>query len=189
MRQKVGSLSLVAESQVELAELALDEGHPDKAEQLVRTAIAQFEKEKGDPDTSSAYTMLSRALLMQGKVEDALKAAERGGELSLTSSDPALKLPAAIQRSRVEIATAGRSATTGSTVVATSKRLGYYGLECEGRLALGELEMKTNPALGRAQLTALASEARSHGLELLARKAEQVLSRANLITVSASSRP
>ncbi|PYV79259.1 MAG: hypothetical protein DMG93_21075, partial [Acidobacteria bacterium] len=98
MRQKIGALELAAESQTELADLEIQENHPEQAESLVRTALAEFEKEKSDPDSSSAYTILSRALLMQGKFEQADKASRRAAELSLTSSDPALKLPAAIQQ-------------------------------------------------------------------------------------------
>ena len=61
------------------------------------------------------------------------------------------------------------------STIAGAKRLGYYQWECEARRAPGEVEIKHNSAAARAQLTALASEARSHGLELLARKAERTL--------------
>jgi hypothetical protein len=196
MRQKVGEMGLVQESEAELAELALQEGHPEQAEPLLRGAIAEFEKEKSDPDASSAYTLLSRALLMQSKVEEAHKAAERAAALSLTSSDPALKLPAAIQSARVEMASASRSMGSSSvsvgrqelrSAVTTARRLGYYNLECEARLALSEQELKSNPASGRAQLAALATETRGHGLELLARHAEQAITAAS--TVVAANKP
>lgn len=196
MRQKVGEMGLVQESQVELADLALQEGHPEQAEPLLRGAIVEFEKEKGDPDASGAYTLLSRALLMQGKVEEARKAAERATALSLTSSDPALKLPAAIQSARVAIASARPSAASSSVSVArqelrsaatTARKLGYYNLECEARLALNEQELKSNPASGRAQLAALATETRGHGLELLARHAEQAITASG--TVVAAEKP
>src|SRR6266567_3734181 len=179
IRQKIGALELVAESQAELAALAIEEDHAEQAESLVRSALAEFEKEKSDPDSSSAYTLLSRALLMQGKVNEARKAAQRGAELSLTSSDPALRLPAEIQQARVDIATSGDKAGKMGTalqrlhaVIANAKRLGYYNIECEARLALGELELKINSSVGQKHLKVLASETRSHGFELLARQAE-----------------
>lgn len=190
IRQKLGEADLIAETQVELADLSLDEGHLDQAEPLLRPAIAQFEKEKGDPDAASAYTVLARALLMQGKTEEARKAIQRAVELTSASSDPELKLSTAIQRARVEmtdagqVGTAARRATTEQdlrTTIATAKKLGYYGLECEARLALGELDMKTNAGRGHVQLGALASETRSHGFELLARRAEQAAQPATTI--------
>ena len=40
---------------------------------MLRAAIVEFEKEKGDPDTTNGYTLLSRILQAQGKLEDARK--------------------------------------------------------------------------------------------------------------------
>jgi len=182
IRQKVGELGLVEEDQAEIADLDLDEGHPDQAEPLLRAAIPEFEREKSDPGATSAYTDLSRALLMEGKLADARNVIQRAVELARSSPDPALKLPIAIQKARVDMASAAHAnqplAATRAELrqaIATAKKLGYYGLECDARLALGEMEAKSSPKLGRSQLDALASEARRHGLELWARKAEQAI--------------
>jgi tetratricopeptide (TPR) repeat protein len=194
--QKVGENGLTEESRAELAELALEEGHPDQAESLIRPAIAEFEQEKSDPASAGAYTVLSRALLELGKLEQARAAAQHASVLSRTSSDPALRLPAAIQAARVEMAAPEKSADhsriqavraeLNSTIV-SAKKLGYYQLECEARLALGEIEIGHNPEQGRAQLSALASEVRSHGLELLAQKAERAAhASATVVAVNAS---
>ncbi len=181
--QKIGALANVAESQEELAQLAIEEGHPAQAEALLYGAIAEFEKEKSDPDSSSANTLLSRALLMQGKLDEARTTARRGTELSRTSSDPALKVPAEIQQARIEAASAETDkkhleAVLGrlQSVIATANRLGYYTLECDARLALGELELKINSSAGHKHLKALASEARTRGFDLLARQAERATS-------------
>jgi len=177
MRQKIGALDLVAESQVELAGVAIEEGHPEQAEPLLRTALSEFEKEKSDPDSTSAYTLLSRSLLLQGKFEDARAASKRAVDFSLTSSDPSLRLPAEIQQARVEMGS--HEATSKSavfknlqSVIATARKLGYYTIEAQARLAIAELELKTNSAQVQKQLKALASEWRSHGLGLLAHQAE-----------------
>jgi tetratricopeptide (TPR) repeat protein len=194
--QKLGDKSMVAESEAELAELALEEGHPNEAESLIRPAIAEFEQEKGDPALAGAYTVLSRALLALRKLEEARTAAQQASWFSRTSSDPALRFPAAIQQALVEAASAGRDGRSGlekaraelHSTIAMAKKLGYHELECEGRLALGEVEMKQSPAEGRAELTALAAEARRQGLELLARKAEQTRTGTSLMAASASTR-
>jgi len=179
---KIGALDLAAESQAELADLEIQENHPERAESLVRTALVEFEKENSDPNSSSAYTILSRALLMQRKFEEANKASRRSAELSLTSSDPALKLSAAIQQARVHAADPDKRGANSAaafeqlhSTVSTAKRLGYYRIECEARLALAELELKLNPSLGRKHLADLAGETRSHDLELLARQAESTI--------------
>ena len=181
IRQKIGALGLAAESQTELADLEVEENHPEQAQSLVHAALAEFEKEKNDPDSSSAYKILSRALLMQGKFEDANSASRRAVELSFTSSDPALKLPAAIQQARVTAANPNRSANSTAALdqfhstISIAKHLGYYQIECEARLALGELELKLNSSLGRRHLADLATETRNHNLELLARRAEAAI--------------
>jgi tetratricopeptide (TPR) repeat protein len=187
-QQKIGALELMAESQSELADVAIEEGHGEDAEHLVRTALSQFEKEKSDPDSSSAYTLLSRALLLEGKIQEAKKAAERGSELSLTSSDPALRLRAETQLARVEMSGGSDDAAgTASalrrlhSVITSAKRLGYYNMESEARLALGHLELKVNSSLGQKQLKTLALDTRSHGYELIARHAEDAVSSGNIV--------
>ncbi len=179
MRQQMGASDLVAESQVELAVLSIEEGHPQASENLLRTAIAEFEKEKGDPDAASAYTHLSRALLMQGKLDEARTTIERAIQLNAANPGPALKIPASIQKIRVAVAngSASNSAVTElRSLSLQSKKLGYFNLECDARLALGEAQLRTGGSAGRSELVSLASDARTHGFELVARRAETALS-------------
>jgi tetratricopeptide (TPR) repeat protein/DNA-binding winged helix-turn-helix (wHTH) protein len=195
IRQKMGALDLTAESQTELAALDIEEGRIEEAGSLIRAALIEFEKEKSDPDSSTAYTLLSRTLLIQGEVDEARKAAQHGADLSLTSSDPALKLPAQIQQARVDMASSkDENANSASafrrlnSVIATAKRLGYYNVESEARLALGQLELKTNSSLGRKQLKALTAETRQRGYELVARHAEEAMSSGTVVAENRSTR-
>lgn len=181
IRKKVGEMGGVHECEEELAELALDEGHPDQAEPLLRAAITEFEKEKGDPDTASAYTLLSRTLLMQNKPEEARKAVEHASVLARSSDFPSLTLPIKIQTARVEIANAGTSSSGRAALVkarqrlhstiATARKLGYSNLEYEARLALGDLELTANPSAGHTLLVELATETHARGMELISRQA------------------
>jgi tetratricopeptide (TPR) repeat protein len=179
IRQKVGEAGLVAETQIEMATLDLEEGLPDQAEPSVRQAITEFEKENAVPDLTSAYTLLSRVLLMEGKIEEARKTIQHAHEVGRSSPDPALNLPIAIQDARLKIAAEGvtRRAAMAATrkqllsVISKARNLGYYELECEARLALGELSMNTRRSEARSQLAELAAEAHQHGLELIVRKA------------------
>jgi len=184
-----------AESQVSLADVSLEENHPDRAEPLLRSAIAQFEKDKEDPDTASGYTELSRSLLAQGKLAEARAAIQQASKLALSSPDPILSLPIAIQTARVETAAvekaSGHGGLTGTiqrlhSAIASARKLGYYLIECDARLALAEAEIKTDPALGRSQLEVLARETHERGLELLSHKA-QLLAAANQPSLSAKS--
>ena len=185
-RQKLGEQNLVAESQVSLAELSLEEGHSEQAETLLRPAIAVFEREKETPDATSAYTLHSQALLTQDQLEEARKAIQHAGQLGRKSPDPALTLPIAIQTARIAMVDAGRD-TAGHralsaarqqlrSTIATARRLGYYQIECKARLVLGEVELKANPALSRSQLETLENETHERGLELLSRRAKLLAS-------------
>lgn len=182
IRKKMGEAALVAESQVSLADLSLDENQAQQAETLLHQAIPEFEKEQGDPDAISAYVVLSHALLMEGKVEESRIAAEHAAKPLQASSDPALKLSAAIQNARIAAAGKGSEASERAGIAAaerqlrsaaaTARGLGYYVMECEARLELGELAIKNHTPQAHSQLTQLAHDAHQRGLELIARKAE-----------------
>ena len=197
IRQKLNSPGLIQESQAELADLDLDENRADAAEHLLGPVIDEFEKEKADPAAASAYTNLSRALLMRGKFDDAHNALQRAREFTQNNPDPALRLPISIQNARITMAIAARSKdrsgfdaarTELRSAIASAKELGYYELECEARLALGELDAQYNPGDGHSQLASVAAETRRHGMVLLAQRAEEVLNHSNMIVASASPR-
>jgi predicted methyltransferase len=130
--------------------------------------------------------LLSRALLAQGKLEEARKTIQHAAEIGRNSPDPALRLPLAIQTARTETATPGQDAAARlalatarqrlRSTITTARKLGYYQIECEARLALAVAELKSDPALGRAQLETLEKEAHERGLELLSRRADPLIS-------------
>jgi hypothetical protein len=114
-------------------------------------------------------------------------------QFSGAMSDPALKLSAMIQKGRVATASSPSSSASSAaqqelkSAVATARKLGYYNVEIEGRLALGQIQLKTNPIAGRALLAALASETQGRGLALVARHAQEALGSSS--NVVADNRP
>lgn len=185
-----------AESQVALAELAIQEGNPSQADQLLRPALAEFEKENAGPDITNGYTLLSRALLQSGKLEEAHQAMQHA--MAISTLDPELKLPAEIEAARVEIARANHGSPHTSvnagrqqlrSVAATARKLGYYVVECEARLALAEFDLKAHSGAGRTALAELASQASDHGLRLISRQAAELAGGASVIAAEASPAP
>jgi hypothetical protein len=69
-------------------------------------------------------------------------------------------------------------------VMQKSQQLGLYKINCEARLALGELELQLNSSSGRAHLISLAAETRSRGLDLIARQAEQAIAKASAVVAA-----
>jgi tetratricopeptide (TPR) repeat protein len=178
--------SPIAVQQVSLAELSIGEGHPESAETVLRQAIAELEKEHSAGDEINAYTSLSRALLAEGKIEDAKQSISHSFQLADLRQFPALSLPLQLLHARVAAVSAkpgpqSRARVKAASeemqhVIGESQKLGLYTINCEARLALARLRSATSPAPVRDQLLALASELRSHGLELLARDAEKNVS-------------
>lgn len=180
--QKIG----IAESEAGLAEVSLEAGKPYKAEQALRKALDEFRVGKAVNDEIQTETDLSRALLAQGKLTGARETISNAMALSASSADPNLKLPVAIMDARIQEAELSASASAKSkpnfsvprheflSVIATARQLGYYQLECEARLALGELDVRDDASGARSQLAELARNARAHGLTLVARKAATV---------------
>jgi hypothetical protein len=72
--------------------------------------------------------------------------------------------------------------------IATAKKLGYYNLECEARLALAELGLRSNRLSGQNELAALAAEAKLHGMNLIAQRAEQAAGIENVVALNKSAK-
>ncbi len=186
-RVKLGDSVLIAASRASLASLSIEEGRPSEGEAAVREALPEFEKEKDVVDLVNGYVDLSRALLMLGKAEDARAAIGHARDLARSNPDPSVNYPVTIQEARVRGAAPEASAAPAEgraiadarrhlqAVIAGARRLGYYSLACEARLALGEVEMHGASAAGRSDLEALARETHARGFELISRKAADIL--------------
>jgi tetratricopeptide (TPR) repeat protein len=168
-------------AQISLAQLSIEEGHAGDAEQPIRAAIGVYEKEKSAGNEVVGYTSLSQVLLAQGKTAEVQDAVKTAFKLVDLHGFPALALPLQILEIRAKVAAvkphpAGRAEIADAenklhSVIRQAHQLGLYQIECEARVALGEVELKSNSELGRSDLTKLAAEARQHGMELIARKA------------------
>ena len=184
LQQQLGKRQGIAENQASLAALSIEEGKPAEADTALRKSLAEFQTEKTIMDEIQVETDLARALLMEGKFEEASKMISDASKLSRDSRDPSLKLPIAIGDARIRVAQIASSKGAKrdfsgpreelQTAISTARRLDYFGIECEARLALGEIELRTAPALGRSHLAALAEQAREHGLQLVARRASEL---------------
>jgi DNA-binding winged helix-turn-helix (wHTH) protein/tetratricopeptide (TPR) repeat protein len=184
IRQKLGHRNTIAEAQAALAAVSIEEGKYSEAEPALRKSLAEFQRESTTMDEVRAEIDLSRSLLGQGKLSDARKYISDAVALSRTSRDPGLTLPVEIQDARVELAELASNTKSKLDVSKprrelqqarqTARRLGYYGIECDARLALGELEMQVTPAVGNSDLRRLANETHHRGLDLISREAAKL---------------
>ena len=171
----------IAETQMSLAELGLEEGRSsNEQEATIRQTIEVFEKEKARDDEIQAMCILSRALLAEGKTAEAKESAQHARGLAAKSQNPYIRWMAAIAAIRVETAAKDPHSATATAalkevklVIIEAHKLGYKGTELDARLALGVLEINTRHAeVGRQQLAAVEKDATAAGFALIAHKAK-----------------
>lgn len=175
IRRKLGSRLLSLEAQEALASVLLYQGSGQQAVKDVTAVVASLEHESSRPRMAGALTSLVKALLAEGRIREAEQTIARAAEYSREDPDVALHMLLDIESARVRLAKGQYAAGSQQLreTEARARRLGFYNLECEARLALGEAELTSTPAVGRQHLIELASQARAHGMELMAQRAEQ----------------
>ncbi|MGB7824491.1 MAG: protein kinase [Candidatus Sulfotelmatobacter sp.] len=174
LQEELGNKSDAAETRLALAELDCDSGKGTEAEQLSRAAVEAFRADAYADEEIFAQSMLSRALLQQGKVDEARAAIAEAVRLSEKSQDVTVRIPVILDHAYVMAAgkNLGGAETTAQEALARARNLGLFRLQLEASLALGQIQMTgPNPVAGRARLQALEKSARAKGFELIARKA------------------
>lgn len=185
IRRQMGDKGSIAEKQADLAALSIEEGKLADAEPVLRKALAEFRAEKTFLDEIPAEVDLSRILLREGKLAEGRQIISDAIALSAATRDPALKLPVAIMDARIEAAELSSRAKSKpdlsdprrklQNVLSTARQLGYYGIECEARLALADLGLHLDPTAARVQLAQLARDAHDHGFNLVSSRAAKLL--------------
>lgn len=174
LRTEMKDESNVARNQVGLAEILLELQRPAEAESLARAASVVFENQKEDGSGSLAQTILSRALLAQGKAKQAKVAADHAISLSQKTADRISRFEAAIASAEVN-AESGQTAEAIKALESTAKEArlhGYLEYELETQLHLDKIELHSgHPTAGKASLKKLQGDAQAKGFLLLAHKA------------------
>jgi len=162
-----------AETRLALAELDCDSGRSNEAEQLARSAVNLFQTQHEPDDEIFATAMLSRALLGQGKIQEAgailegpLKAAKKSSDV--TTRLTLMLAEAGVLEARNDLAAAERLVRQ---VLAEAPQ-DLFELRLEASLTLAEVQSTgKNAALGRRRLQEISRSAKEKGFELIARRA------------------
>ncbi len=174
LEEELGNKSDAAETRLALAELDCDSGKGTEAEQLSRAAVEAFRADAYTDEESLAQAILSRALLQQGKVDEARSAIAEAVRLSQKSQDVLVRIPVILDHAYVMAAgdNLGGADTTAQDALTQARNLGLFRLQLEASLALGEIQMhKKNHDVGRKRLVETEKTARSKGFELIAQRA------------------
>ncbi|MGO9940923.1 MAG: tetratricopeptide repeat protein, partial [Terracidiphilus sp.] len=171
----IGMRGGAAEVQMALADLLREADRPGESEALIRQSIPVFHEDKLTEDEDEANVVLARALLAEGKSDEATRVINSIAIAGV--EDKGLRFEFTLASALIRSASGkpedqGAARKSVRALLAEATRDGYMGYEFEARLALGEIEMKSNQAeAGRRTLTALEKEARGKGYGLIAVKA------------------
>ena len=172
-QQKLGELGSAAETRLALAELDCDSGRANQAEQLARAAVNIFQAQHEPDDEIFATAMLSRALLAQGKIQEAGAILEAPLKAGKKSSDVTTRLSVVLAQASVLEATndlAGAERAARRVLAEAPKDL--FELRLEASLTLADIQSKgKNRAQGRRRLQETSKSAKEKGFELIARRA------------------
>lgn len=163
--------------QLDLAQISIDEHDGSRAEAIARRVADEFARENALRDESLANAVFARALLEQGKLENAKSAIGHSLALAQKYHDRLVELFVAVTAARVGAASntpPGRTAaaTRLRQVIQEATGIGFVTGALEARLALGEIEMISgNRSSGLVLLESLRKEAHHRGLGLFVRQA------------------
>jgi tetratricopeptide (TPR) repeat protein len=172
MRTELGEKGGMAQSQLSLANLALENDRADQAESLARDAASEFEKENDSDQRTAAEDVLARSLIAQGKYDQAAR------EIAVAEKLGARDLPTTLSLSITSATLLGKTgkATEAErelqTVEARAAGKGLLVLEWQARLALAEVQtLIGQQSSARSNLEVVKQQSTAKGFRLFARKA------------------
>jgi tetratricopeptide (TPR) repeat protein len=175
MRGELGEKGGMANIQVSLASLALENRQPAQAESLARDAAREFETENDADQRTAAEDVLAQSLIAQGDYDHAAR--EIGLARKLGARDLPTTLSLTITRAKLLAKTAKNAEAQRELeqVESRAAEKNLLGLEWQARLALADAQILSgNLASARANLQLVKRQATPRGFHLLARKAADV---------------
>jgi tetratricopeptide (TPR) repeat protein len=175
--KELGDEDFAAQINVSLASIALAEKRYSDGEALARLAVAGYEKGNSAGNGAWSQAILARNLLAAGKLSEAQGAVTQAIALSKKSTGEPFRYEVVFADARVK-AKSGKTAEALKELDATlasTRKFGYRLYEYQARLAIGEIELWSGSPSAQAHLTALETDARTHGAFLVANQARDLL--------------
>jgi tetratricopeptide (TPR) repeat protein len=173
LRLKMNEKGLEAESRFALAEVAFESGDEPTALEAVRQATQEFDLESEVDQGSLAYALMAEIYSTQHDAARAQQALDHAAQLAARTSSLAVKLRIGLVRGRLDIREGKRGEAVKQLqfIEQQAGEHGYLTFQLEARLALAQDKIRTGDATAKTELDAIAKEAQSKGLRLVARKA------------------
>lgn len=178
--RKNGDQNTAAQISSLLAELSLVQGNLSEGEQFAREAVAELDKEKAGT-AAIAHAVLARILLSQGKGKEAQDEITVAHTITRSVQDLSILIP-------VQIASALVQANFGSStnamqvlhkLIRDCERRHFVDSEFDARLALGEIQMHSEPKAAILTLQNLVRDADALGFSLVAIEATEAMKKSH----------
>ena len=170
--EAVGEKQGIARVHNFIGSLSLHEGRSAEAQKLLRQAAAEFRELKAADEEAASLAVLAKALLAEGKTQEAEKTIQEALRLVEPTSNRQWHLEVGIAAARVEAATGKHAAAATRLRKIRDDAKGFLAVEFDADMALGEVEIASGQvAQGRSRLEALERQARSKGFLLVANQA------------------
>lgn len=165
----------ISYNKISMAQIAIEEDHPEQAEPLARDAREALKKHGYAESVILADVILAQALLAQGKSSEASKRLDSVS--TEKAEDETLRLILALVKARIRSTSHEPQDQTAALRLFKSTRQeaaqhGFKEFELEARLAIAKVEIESGKtSTGRSHLAAVEKDATSQGFLLVARKA------------------
>jgi len=174
---RIGEAALMTEARLALAELSLEGGRPIEADASLRVAAEEFRRQELEDEEGEAENVLARSLLAQSKVSEAANVILEARAVTARSKSRRLQLSVAITAALIQAASGSRTdqdeaMTSLRHSIEKATRKNFVALQYEATLALGQIELKSEPTIarGRVRLAALEKQAGTRGFGAIARR-------------------
>ena len=177
LRKQLGEKQSVAETELALARLSLEEGHAADAETVIRKCKEQFHQDGQADDELAGSVILMEGLLDEGKPVEAANEEQASRALAAKSTNQLNRLMFDLVSARVELAIGHLAAARPKLqrTLETARAHHLLEIELETQLTFAELKQKLGQRVeGQADLVALEKHARDNGFGLIASKSASV---------------
>jgi tetratricopeptide (TPR) repeat protein/TolB-like protein len=177
LREELKEELAAAESLLALATLSLDEGRPAEAEGLARDIAGKFAAQESLEDEARARGILASALYAQGRSDEGRSSIALAVQVARRSRVRAVRLSLSILEARLGAGPGAKELEVAWKRLESCRKEaragGWFALELDARLAMGEVAMRQGRADAAGILESLEKDAASRSFGLVARKAHE----------------
>ncbi|WP_232293629.1 protein kinase domain-containing protein [Stigmatella aurantiaca] len=182
LRRARGFQAFVVDTALDLARVALREGHWEEALSLAEQACSFYEEQEIASKQGMALALMARVKLVRGETQDARELLARARKLEGSNESIFIQTELLCSWARL-VAQAGtfserrEGALQLQDILKRTRAGGLVQLELQARLAQAELELLCGGGLATDAYTAIAEEAERLGYFAIARRAQAAVQR------------